>query len=101
MKNMLQAGRMDKLSQMLLTEQTRWGLRLTIGLSSVGTIGVLVMSGFSSMVRMRMRLNFKGVRKQELDKVSIDSCLRSSAFKLEEKGWWQWRNHCQGFLKKQ
>lgn len=72
---------MDKLSQMPLTEQTWWGLRLTIRVSSVGTTGVLVMSGFSSMVRMRIIEFQRRMETEELDTVRRDSCLRSSAIK--------------------
>ena len=64
MKNALPTGRMDKLSQMLVMEQTRWGLRTDRWLDHVGVIGVLAMSGFSEAVRVRIGLKFKREWKQ-------------------------------------
>lgn len=63
-KNVLPTGRMDKLSQVLVMEQTRWGLRPDRWLDHVGVIGVLAMSGFSVVVRARIGLKFKREWKQ-------------------------------------
>lgn len=53
MKNVLQTGRMDNFSQMVLMEETRWALRTDLWLDHVGVIGVLAMSGFSEVGRVR------------------------------------------------
>lgn len=53
MKNVLQTGRMDNFSQMVLMEETRWALRTNLWLDHAGVIGVLAMSGFSQVGRVR------------------------------------------------